>query len=212
MLHHLQPLTRRWFSLACGLLALAAMISFVLLNGSGATAKASASSPPSYSVLSSTAPTGLPLVTPGSTEAVALGAKGPTFPASPGGGLAIHGPVVSSIRKLPTSLPDVSAWIAKSAEGGICVLASRNEPVANGKYGLGMSCVPAALLGSGTVLELKSEGSDAGTIVVGVVPDDVSAVQVALSSGGNETVPVAGNAWALESDTNIESTQNVVGG
>lgn len=209
--HRISPLTRRRFYLACSLLTLAAISSFVLLSGSGATAKASASSLPSYSALDSTEPTELSLVTPGSPEAVALGAKGPTFPASPTAGLASHGPVVDSIRKLPIGLPDVSAWIAKSAEGGICVLASRHQPVAKGAYGVGMSCVPAALLESGTVLELQSDGSDVGTIV-GVVPDNVSAVQVTLSNGASETVPAAGNAWALESNAHFVSTQNVVGG
>jgi hypothetical protein len=119
--------------------------------------------------------------------------------------------VVDSIRKLPISLPDVSAWIAKSAEGGICVLASRRQPVVQGEYGVGTSCVPAALLDSGTVLELRPDGSNVGTII-GVVPDNVSAVRVTLSNGTSDTVPAGGNAWALESDAHFVSTESVVGG
>jgi hypothetical protein len=142
------------------------------------------------------------------TSCQALGAKGPVFPANPSAGLTSHGPVADSIRKLPVALSTLSAWIATNAEGGTCVLASLHHAV-KGAYGLGMSCAPAAVAKSGTFLELQTEGSDVGT-VVGAVPDGVSAVEVTLGNGTNETVPVTDNASALEGDAQVESTHDVV--
>ena len=175
-------------------------------------ARASATPAPAdsaYPALENSEPTGLPIVDPASSAAAA--AAGPTFPADPSGGLATHGPVAETIRRLAVNLPGVSAWIAQSAEGGVCVLASRHEPTAGGPYGLGMSCVPAALLSSGTYLELQRAGADSG-VVVGVAPEGVSAVRVSLTGGAGETVPVTGDAWALEAGAQVESTQNVIGG
>jgi hypothetical protein len=204
-------LTRHRAVAVAGFLAIAAMLAIVLLsNGSEATAKASAPLPPSYAAypaLNSTEPSGLTVATPGSPAALA--AKGPVFPANPPGGMASHGPLLASIRRLPISLPNVSAWIAKSADGGICVLASRHEPV-KGTYPLGISCGPAALSESGVTSEMEADGRK--TVTVGAVPDNVSSVQVAFTDGSKETVPVSGNAWALESDAQIEDAQNVVGG
>jgi hypothetical protein len=194
-----------------GFLAIAAVVAIVLLsNGSGATAKATAPLPPSYAAypaLSGTEPSGLTVATPGSPAALA--AKGPVFPTNPPGGMASHGPLLASIRRLPLSLPNVSAWIAKSADGGICVLASRHEPV-KGTYPLGISCAPAALSESGVTSEMEADGRK--TVTVGVVPDDVSSVQVAFTDGSKETVQVSRNAWALESDAQIANERNVVGG
>jgi hypothetical protein len=117
---------------------------------------------------------------------------------------------LASIRRLPISLPNVSAWIAKSADGGLCVLTSRNQPVVSGAYGLGIDCGPASVSEAGVTSEMEAEGRK--TVTVGVVPDNVSSVQVAFTDGSKETVPVSGNAWTLESDAHIENTRNVVGG
>ncbi len=195
-----------------GFIAAAGSVAVVLLSGgpggiAGATPELTYAA---YPALENTESTGLPIVSPGTPAATTLGAEGPTFPANPSGGLAAHGPVAKSIRRLPVSLPGISAWIAKSAAGGICVLASRKEPTGNGAYGLGMSCAPSAMLASGTMLELQSDSN--GDAVVGVVPDDVSAVRVVLAGGASTTIPVAGNAWALEAEAHVESTQNVMGG
>jgi hypothetical protein len=197
--------------LVAGLLAIAAILAIILLlNGSGTTARASAPMLPSYAAytaLSSTESPGLTVATPGSPAALA--AKGPVFPANPPGGMASHGPLVASIRRLPIALPTVSAWIAKSADGGICVLVSRHESV-NGTYPLGISCEPAPLSESGATSEIETDGRK--TVTVGAVPDGVSSVRVAFTDGSSETVRVSRNAWALESDAHIANTRNVVGG
>jgi hypothetical protein len=210
--HPVHALTRHRAVAVAGFLAIAAILAIVLLsNGSGATAKASAPLPPlyaAYPALNSTEPSGLTVATPGSPEALA--AKGPVFPANPPGGMASHGPLLASIRRLPIGLPNVSAWIAKSADGGLCVLASSNQPVVSGAYGLGIGCGPASVSDAGVTSEMEAE--DRKTVTVGVVPDNVSSVQVAFTDGAKETVPVSGNAWALESDAHIANTRNVVGG
>jgi hypothetical protein len=209
--HPVHALTRHRAVAVAGFLAIAAILAIVLLsNGSGATAKASAPLPllyAAYPALSSTEPSGLTVATPGSPAALA--AKGPVFPANPPGGMASHGPLLASIRRLPISLPNVSAWIAKSADGGLCVLTSRHEPV-RGTYPLGIDCGPASVSESGVTSEMEAEGRK--TVTVGAVPDDVSSVQVAFTDGSKETVPASGNAWALESHAQIENTRNVVVG
>jgi hypothetical protein len=137
--------------------------------------------------------------------------SGPVFPANPSPGLVSHGPVPASIKNLPIALPDVSAWIAKSADGGICVLASTHEAV-HGAHPLGMSCVPTALLESGTYLESNSPETSVVSMV-GVVPSTVTAVKLTLTDGTTRTVQVVGNAWALETtNAHIENISNVSGG
>ncbi len=209
--HPMQILARHRCVFLVGVLVITAIVPFVLLsNGPGTAAKASVPLPPShagYRALGGTGPTGLPIATPGSPAALA--AKGPSFPANPPAGMASHGPVATSIRRLPISLPNVSAWIGTNAEGGICVLAARHQPALLGAYGLGIGCAPAALRESGAYLELQADGRK--TAIVGVVPDNVSSVQLTFTDGSKETVPTPGNAWALETDAHLENTRNVVG-
>jgi hypothetical protein len=212
--HHTQILTRRNFALACGLLTAVAVVTFILLsNGSGATAKASAPPPPSYAAypaLSSTKPTGLPLVTHNSSAAAnanTVAATGPTFPASPPPDVVGEWPEAESIRKVSVGVPAVSAWIAKGIGGGVCVLSSRHEAI-KGVYGVAVSCNPTS--SAGATVESEVPGGNAVT-VAGVVPAGVSSVEVALTNGTTRTVPVADNAWALETDAHIQSTHDVAG-
>jgi hypothetical protein len=210
--HPPQIFTRRRAMIG-GVLALMAIVSFALLNGSGGAANASAPPPPSYaaySALNSTDPTGLPLVTPNSPNAAALGAKEPAFPVGSPAGPGGNGPIAESIRRLPINIPTSSAWIAKSGDGGVCVLASRHQAV-KGAYPIAVSCGPASLLESGATVELHAAGNGIVTIA-GVVPDKVTSVQVTLTNGATKTVAVADDAWALEAEADIQSTQNVMGG
>jgi hypothetical protein len=208
--HPPQIFTRRRAMIG-GALALMAIVSFALLNGSGGTANANAPSSPSYAAypaLNSTEPTGLPLVTPNSQSAADLG--GPAFPAGSPAGPGGNGPIAESIRKLPITSPSFSTWIAKSGDGGICVLAARHQAI-KGAYPIGVSCGPASLLESGATIELHAADSGIVTIA-GVVPDKVTSVQVTLTNGTTKTVTVADDAWALETEADIQSTRNVVGG
>jgi len=204
-------LTKRMLAWACGLLAVAAALVAPLSNSVGAIASASAPKAPlhaTYSALSATGPTGLPVVAPGSPAAATLGAKGPTFAATPA---SSNGPEAGSIRSLPVSTSTMSAWIATSASGGVCVLASPHQPVKPGIYGVGASCGTAATHDSGATLEFEPPSGNR-VMIAGVVPDDVSAVVVTLTDGESRAIPVASDAWTLETDAHLESTHNVVGG
>jgi hypothetical protein len=162
-----------------------------------------------YPALNSTEPTGLPLIAPPSASSAAP--TGPVFLASPPPGAAPESwPVAASIRKLPINLPIASAWIAQSVAGGICILDARHQPV-NGHYGIGMSCSEPSRTDSGTYLESTRPGSNVVTIM-GVVPSSVAAVQVTLTNGTTEKVPVNDNAWGLETEAHLQSVSNVEGG
>jgi hypothetical protein len=208
-------LTTRRGLFAAAALGAAAVVMFVLIaTGPGATAKANGTAPAAYadySALSATEASDLPLVTIGSPTATQLAAKGPVFPADPTANLASHGPVPSSIKKLTVSSPNVSAWIAESGDGGICVMASRHHSTDKGSFALGIGCVPAELVGTGAMVELQST-QNAGNIVVGAVPDGVSSVEVELNDGNNEAVPVTGDAWSLETDAQVQATKPLIGG
>lgn len=192
-----------------------AVVSLILLsNGSGATANASAPAPPSYAAypaLNSHEPTGLPLVTHSSSppgNATAVAAPGPTFPASPPPDLMGEWPAADSIRKVAVTVPTISAWIAKSIGGGVCVLSSRHQAI-KGVYGVAVSCNPDP--NSGATVESEVPGTK-GATVAGVVPTGVSSVQVALADGTTKSVTVTDNAWALETETPVQSTHDVAGG
>jgi hypothetical protein len=207
----------RWFTrpaclLVLGLLSSAVFVSIVLLTGGGASAATVTPSYAGYPALSSVEPTGLPLVsrTSGTANGITPAATGPTFPANPPADLTGDWPVATSIRKVSVDVPTVSAWISKSIDGGVCVLSSRHQPI-NGLYGVAFSCAPTAGIDSGATVE--SEVPDSSNVTaVGVVPAGVSSVQVTLTNGTTKTVAVSGNAWALETDSHIQSANDVAGG
>jgi hypothetical protein len=162
--------------------------------------------------LAGSEPSGLPVVVAGTSSAGQLAAQGPVFAESleslsPSEGSGYR-PVAESIRKLPSDSPNVSAWIAESARGGICVLVSRRQAV-KGSYPLGSSCTATVSPSEGSYSELSAEGSS-GVAVAGVAPEGVSSVQVTLSDGKTETIPVVDDAWTLEEP--VQSVHYVVGG
>ena len=90
------------------------------------------------------------------------------------------------------------------------MLVSRREPV-NGAYPLGTSCTATASPSDGTYGELNAAGTNVD-MVAGVVPEGVSTVQVTLSSGKTETIPVTDDAWSLETEAHVQSVNDIVGG
>jgi hypothetical protein len=213
MLHgSLQILTRRSVAVACALLACTAGLVLVLTsNSKGSAANAIPSSPyAAFPALNSAEPSGLALVRH-SGNAPAAPSAGATFPATPPAGPTKDWPEAQSIRKVPVKLPTLSAWIAKSIGGGVCVLSSSHEPVRPGVYGVAFSCAPADRASAGATVESETAGSNLITIA-GVVPVGVSAVQVALADGSTKTAAVSGGAWALEAAAPMQSVHNVIGG
>jgi hypothetical protein len=193
--------------IAALLLAGAAVV--VLITRSGAPARAR---PPAisstYRALTSTAPTGLPLVS-SRARANELSRTGPIFSAAAPTGEGGSRVLPRTIRKLHIPLATHSAWIAESSEGGVCVLVSSHTPI-EGHYPLGSSCGTAANLTEGAVGELTADGSRTVTIV-GVEPNGVTSVAVKLSDGTTETLPVSDNAWATEADSPVQSVSRTVG-
>jgi hypothetical protein len=195
----------RWYSVrrllvraAAPLMALAGTL--VLLGGGGAPATASsAAGGVSYTALASSEPTGLPLVEPQQPAALS-NPSGPTWPAQSPQEAAGRWPVTSSIRRLNLSVPGLSAWIARSGEGGICVLLYDGVPVA-GASAVYMGCSTPEGFARGATAEVSEiPGMPGKVIAAGVVPDGVTAVTTTMADGSTETVPVRGNAWARVGD------------
>ncbi|HEX4437095.1 MAG TPA: hypothetical protein VH061_09900 [Solirubrobacteraceae bacterium] len=172
----------------------------VVLGGGGAPATASsAASGVSYTALSSSEPTGLPLVE-SHQPASSSNQSGPTWPAQPPQEAAGRWPVTSTIRRLSLSVPGLSAWIARSGAGGICVLLYDGVP-AGGVSAVDMGCSSPEGLARGASVEVSEiPGLPGKTIAAGVVPDGVTAVTTTMADGSTETAPVKGNAWARVGD------------
>jgi hypothetical protein len=191
----------RWYSVrrllvraAVPLMALAGTL--VALGGGGAPATASsAASGVSYTALASTEPTGLPLVETHQPVS-SSDPSGPTWPAQPPQEAAGRWPVTSTIRRLNLSVPGLSAWIARSKEGGICVLLYDGVPV-EGASAVDMGCSSPEGFARGASVEVTEiPGMPGKVIAAGVVPDGVTAVTTAMADGSTETTQVKGNAWA----------------
>jgi hypothetical protein len=183
---------------AAPLMALAGVL--VLLDGGGAPATASSTATGvSYTALSSSEPTGLPLVE--SHQPVSSSnPSGPTWPAQPPQEAAGRWPVTSTIRKLSLSVPGLSAWIARSGEGGVCVLLYDGVPVA-GASAVYMGCSTPEGFARGASAEVSEiPGMPGKVIAAGVVPDGVTAVTTTMADGSTETTQVKGNAWARVGD------------
>jgi hypothetical protein len=163
------------------------------LSGGGARATSGEPST-SYAALASTQPSGLPLVSthhlrqPGDPV-------GPTWPATAPAD-AHAWPIADTIRRLALQVAGLSAWIARSSDGGVCVMLYDGLPV-DGYSAVDVGCSPAGRLDRGASVEvLEIPGRPGEVIAAGVVPDGVTAVSTAMADGSTVTVPVSGNAWA----------------
>ena len=172
---------------------LAAAAAAGLLVTGGGSAGASGGAAPVYSALASEGPTGLTLVS-GHHLHMAGEAAAPSFPAQPPAG-AENWPVASSIRRLALSDSSMSAWIARSSEGGVCVLVYDGVPV-DGVAAVYAGCSSAEALTRGASVEIDEiPGMPGETIAAGVVPDGVTGVSERLADGSTATSAVSGNAW-----------------
>jgi hypothetical protein len=189
----------------------AAGILAAVLSGGGAAATATTASVPSYAALAGTEPTGLQLV-----DSPAAGpSAGPTWPETTPEGAAGRWPVAASIRRVKLAAPGLSAWIARSGEGGICVLLYDGAAV-GGVSAVYMGCsTPEGLARGATVEASEIPGMPGEFIAAGVVPDGVTAVSRTMADGSTETTPVSGNAWAQVGDVGAapdQQTTEITGG
>jgi hypothetical protein len=191
--------------------ALVVPVSILLLSASGSTATPS-SSYAAYPALNSTAPTELELVSSHSTTRTG---ERPTWPLQAPQGAHSGTPLAESIRKLEINEPNMTAWIAKSLGGGICVLVWAHQP-AGVTPSIGTSCSSETEegLARGATAQISDIPGEPGRVFVGgVVPSTVGSVTATLANGSSKTVPVYDNAWSIETEGEPRGyTNNPVGG
>ncbi|HXB15112.1 MAG TPA: hypothetical protein VNV44_05140 [Solirubrobacteraceae bacterium] len=191
-----RPGPRRRSLLWAAALVAAGGLATALARG-GAPAEATPAQPPSYAALAAggEGASGLTIVD-GSAPRATPGNAGPTWPAVPPEGSGGSWPLTSSIRRLKLAVPGLSAWIARSAAGGVCVLLYDGKPV-EGVNAVDLACSTPAGFGAGASLEVSEiPGMPGRVIEAGVEPDGVSAVSTPLADGTTAVSPVSGNAWA----------------
>lgn len=197
--------------LALTLVAVAVPISIMLLSASGSTATP-ASEYAAYPALQATGSTELELV---SSHGPTQRADRPTWPLQAPAGAQNGWPLAESIRKLDLSTPNMTAWIAKSLGGGICVLLWAHQP-AGQTPSIGYSCSGESQeeIQRGASTRVSEIPGEPGRVyVAGVAPSTVGAVSVTLSNGSEQTVPVKGNAWGIEAEGDPQGYQTIpVGG
>lgn len=174
---------RRPLLLLAGVVLLAAVVCFATQRGGNASASTTFAS---YPALASDAPVELPLISAYHDQQPSE-AVGPGYPAvAPGP----KWPTPSAIRKIPVSVPGVSLWIAKTAEGGVCAMS-----YLAGNAGMGVSCTKSeGGLANGAGGELTT--ASGAILYAGVVPSGVSSVNEKLPDGSTVTIPVTDNGWA----------------
>lgn len=123
----------------------------------------------------------------------------PTFPASPPAGSG-DWPVAGSVRRLDVAEGGLSVWIARSSQGGVCVLVYDGAPV-DGVAAVYAGCSTVEGADRGATVEVEQiPGQPGKVIAAGVVPDGVSSVSEVLADGSTATSPVNGNAWVRVGD------------
>lgn len=197
--------------LALTLAAVVVPLSILLLSASGSTATP-ASEYAAYPALQNTGPVELEFV---SSHSATHATDRPTWPLQAPAGTQGGWPLAESIRKLELQSPGMTAWIAKSLGGGVCVLLWAHQP-AGDTPSIGSSCSgeTEADLKTGATAEVSEVPGEPGKVfVAGVVPSTVAAVRATLADGTTSTVEVKENAWSLEAEGYPRGYQTIpVGG
>jgi hypothetical protein len=197
--------------LALTLAAVVVPVSILLLSASGSTATP-ASEYAAYPALQNTRPVELEFV---SSHSAAHEGDRPTWPLQAPAGTQGGWPLAESIRKLELQSPGMTAWIAKSLGGGVCVLLWAHQP-AGDTPSIGSSCSGESEedLKAGATAQVSEVRGESGKVfVAGVVPSTVAAVKATLADGTTTTVEVKENAWSLEAEGYPRSYQTIpVGG
>jgi hypothetical protein len=206
-----RPPAARRNLVAVWLAAIAVPASILLLSAGGSTATPN-SNYAAYPALNSTEAPGLEFV---SSHTSQRNDGRPTWPLSAPQGTQAGWPMAESIRPLATESPAMSAWIAKSLGGGVCVLLWAHQPSGD-TPSIGYSCSEGSEEGlrRGASTQVSEIPGEPGVVdVAGVVPSTVSAVAVTLADGSSRTVPVKDGGWALQTDGAPQGYQSIaVGG
>jgi hypothetical protein len=184
--------------LALGLFAGAAGVvsAVVLLAGGGGAVAATTSLNATYTALDSSAgATGLQLVTAKQAETPGFKSNGPTWQTDASGSSS---PLAATIRRLPATAPNITSWIAESAEGDPCLLASPNHRI-HGVWVVSGGCATGPEGPEQGALDVNYDEETPGKVeLAGVVPDGVTSVLVTFADGSSQTAQVNQNGWALE--------------
>lgn len=197
--------------LALTFAAIAVPVSIMLLSASGSTATPT-SNYAAYPALQSNEPTELEFV---SSHTATHEGDRPTWPLQAPEGALSSWPLAESIRKLNIKSPNMTAWIAKSLGGGICVLLWAHQP-AGDTPSIGSSCSgeTQADVNAGATTQISEiPGLPGKVFAAGVVPSTAGSITVTLADGTKQTAAVQENAWSLEADSYPQSYQTTpVGG
>lgn len=197
--------------LALTLAAVAVPVSILLLSASGSTATP-ASDYAAYPALQSDRPAELEFV---SSHSAVHETDKPTWPLQAPEGAPSGWPLAESIRRLNLQSPNMTAWIAKSLAGGVCVLLWAHQP-AGKTPSIGDSCsgeTEEDLKAGATAQVSEIPGEPGRVFVAGVVPSTVATVTATMGDGTTKTVAVKENAWSLEAESYPQSYQTTpVGG
>ncbi len=196
------PLRRRLL-FGAGPPVVVSALAVALLAGGGGSAGATPAATARYSAFESRQPTGLALVDARSAPAPS-GSPQPSLVESPPAG-AEEWPVASSVRRLSLQQDGMSAWIARSSQGGVCVLLYDGVPV-QGVAAVYVSCAGPESLDRGASMEVSDiPGMPGRVIAAGVVPDGVGSVSERMADGSTVTSRVSGNVWARVSGQQAEA-------
>lgn len=183
--------------IALGLFAgTAGVVSAVaLLAGGGGAVAATTSINATYPALNSVGSTGLQLVTAKQAETPGFKGSGPTWQTEASNSSS---PLPSTIRRLSSTAPNITSWIAKSAEGDPCLLTSPNHKI-HGVWVVSGGCATGPEGAEQGAMDVSYDEETPGKVeLAGVVPSGVTSVEVTFSNGSTETAQVSQNGWALE--------------
>jgi hypothetical protein len=191
--------------LAVGVAGAAVLVA--LVTQKGPPAKAGGFS--EYPALQSNSGPGLTIA---STPSEAAAAAGPAFAARvPDAAVAARRPLADTIRPVEDDSATLATWIARNAEGGVCVLAS--PKITSARAPLAYSCSTAGGADSGAMLEMtKSVSAQDEFLYAGVVPAGVSSVTLRLADGSSVTAPVRDGGWSAEAKARARGIEQEVDG
>lgn len=206
-----------------GLLLQAGCAGTVANRGSSPARLAGVATYADYPALHGPGPSGIGLVTPAEARNAARSATRPLWVTSPRGraggelprlvSVAAATPEIASAREVEHA-GRARVWIARSSDGGVCVLSFRPEldPGSRTYHTVSAACGPADGLARGAAQVERVAGRHARWLVSGVAPREITAVTLRLAGGGARTVPVTNDSYSASVDRPVEGLAFVDGG
>jgi hypothetical protein len=127
--------------------------------------------------------------------------------------VAAGGPDIGSAREVARR-GRARLWIARSNDGGVCVLSFRPELALDPSryHAVSASCGSGEQLARGAAQVERAVGIGGPWLVSGVVPRAVTGVTLRLADRRERTVPVSDNSYSASVDRPVEGLAFVTGG